>query len=96
MTERSIRRIHVELVTWRTIGPPDEPVGLEEIAKEAGVPVPIARELLALGLAEPVAGTDPPAWPRRAAQDVARCVRLAQDLELNGPGSILALSLIHI
>ena len=94
MTERSIRRVHVELVTWRTQGAPDEPVGVAEIAEEAGVPTSIARELLALGLSEPISGSDPPEWPRRAAEDVARCVRLARDLGLNGSGSVLAYELL--
>lgn len=94
MSERSVTRIQVELVTWRTDGPPEEPVGLDEIAREAGVPEAIVGELLALGLAEPVAGSDPPAWPRRSAEMVARCVRLARDLDLNGPGSVLACELL--
>lgn len=94
MSERSIRHIQVELVTWRTDGAPEEPVAVEEIAREAGVPVAITRELLALGLAEPVAGSSPPVWPRGSARAVARCVRLAQDLGLNGPGSVLACELI--
>ncbi len=94
MSERSITRVQVELVTWRTGGAPEDPVGLDEIAEEAGVPATIVKELLALGLAEPVAGSDPPVWPRRAAEDVARCVRLARDLDLNGPGSVLACELL--
>lgn len=94
MSERSVTRIQVELVTWRTDGSPEEPVAIEEVAREAGVPEAIVSELLALGLAEPVPGSDPPVWPRNSAERVARCVRLARDLGLNGPGSVLACELL--
>lgn len=91
-----ITRLEVELVVWSTCSRADEPVPVDEIAAEAGVPVPIAREMLALGLAEPAAPAGPdPLWPRAAAIEVARAVRLARDLGLNAQGAVLALELLE-
>jgi chaperone modulatory protein CbpM len=95
MSERRVTRIDVEMVLWRTGAPGEEPVPVEEIAAEAGVPPAIARELLELGLARPQArGAAEPRWPRSAAVDVARAVRMARDLGLNAQGAVLALELL--
>ena len=95
MSERRVTRIDVEMVLWRTGAPAEEPVPAEEIAAEAGVPPAIARELLELGIARAHPGVAAePRWPRSAAVDVARAVRMARDLGLNAPGAVLALELL--
>jgi chaperone modulatory protein CbpM len=96
VTDPEVTRVEVEFVLWRTGARADEPVSVDEIAAEAGLPSEIVAELLALGLARPmeVAGAER-RWPRSAAVDAARAVRLARDLGLNAQGAVLALELLE-
>ena len=95
MTDPEVTRVEVEFVLWRTGARADEPVSVDDLAAEAGLPHEIVAELLALGLARPVAAAGAERrWPRSAAVDAARAVRLARDLGLNAQGAVLALELL--
>jgi hypothetical protein len=70
-------------------------VGLESLAREAGVHPDLARRLLALGLVEPGGGTHAtPLFRPQDAPALARALRLRRDLGLNYAGAVLACELL--
>lgn len=69
-------------------------VGLEALAREAGLHPELVRRLVALGALE-VGGTGAaPRFPRDAAARLARIVRLRRDLGVNYAGAVLACDLL--
>ena len=72
-----------------------ELVEIEVLAREAGVHPELARRLVRLGLLEPSAGTAAaPRFPRDAAAQLARAVRLRRDLGIDYAGAVLASQLL--
>jgi hypothetical protein len=70
-------------------------IGLEVLAREAGMHPELVRRLVRLGALEPAGGTGAaPRFPRDAAARLARIVRLRQDLGLNYAGALLAFELL--
>ena len=70
-------------------------VALEALAREAGLHPELVRRLIALGALEPRGGTSvAPLFPRDAAAQLARLVRLRRDLGLNYAGALLARDLL--
>jgi hypothetical protein len=70
-------------------------VGIEVLAREAGVHPDVARRLVRLGLLEPAGGTpNAPRFPRDAAARLARAVRLRRDLGVGYSGAVLASQLL--
>ena len=70
-------------------------IGLEALAREAGLHPELVRRLLALGALEAPGGTGPaPLFPRDAAARLARIVRLRRDLGVNYAGAVLACDLL--
>jgi chaperone modulatory protein CbpM len=65
---------------------------LEALAREAGVHPDLVRRLVSLGLLDPRPGA--PSFPRDAALQLARAVRLRRDLGLNYAGALLACELL--
>lgn len=70
-------------------------LALAELAQVCGVSVEQVRAMVAEGMLQP-RGTAPEQWVFRAVEvvRVRRAVRLQRDLELNLPGTALALDLI--
>jgi hypothetical protein len=80
--------------TWLA-APESGLVGIETLAREAGIHPDLTRRLIALGLVEPGGGTR--AAPLFAREDellLARAVRLRRDLGLNYSGAVLACELL--
>jgi DNA-binding transcriptional MerR regulator len=70
-------------------------VEIEVLAREAGVHPEVARRLVRLGLLEPSAGTAAaPRFPRDAAAQLARAVRLRRDLGIDYAGAVPASQLL--
>jgi hypothetical protein len=70
-------------------------VGLESLARAAGVHPDLARRLVALGLVEPHGGTRAaPLFCPQDAPALARAIRLRRDLGLNYAGAVLACELL--
>jgi DNA-binding transcriptional MerR regulator len=70
-------------------------VGLDSLAREAGVHPDLVRRLAALGLIAPAGGTaTDPRFHRQDALALARAVRLRRDLGLNYAGAVLACELL--
>jgi hypothetical protein len=70
-------------------------VGIDALAREAGVHPELARRFVALGLVEPASGTAAqPLFSRDAAATVARAARLRRDLGVGYAGAILAVQLL--
>jgi hypothetical protein len=70
-------------------------VGLDPLAREAGLHPDLVRRLVRLGLVEPVGGTRAaPLFGGDAAARLARAVRLRRDLGLNYAGAVLACELL--
>jgi hypothetical protein len=70
-------------------------VGLESLARDAGVHPELARRLIALGLVEPRGGTRAaPLFRPQDAPALARAIRLRRDLGLNYAGAVLACELL--
>jgi DNA-binding transcriptional MerR regulator len=71
------------------------PVGIESLARLAGIHPELVRRLIRLGLIEPSGGTT--AAPRFRRQDallLERAMRLRRDLGLNYAGAVLACELL--
>jgi hypothetical protein len=68
-------------------------VGLEVLAREAGVHPDLALRLVRLGVLAPD-GDDTGRFPRDAAARVAQAVRLRRDLGVNYAGALLAVQLL--
>jgi hypothetical protein len=70
----------------------DGQVELDALAHEAGLHPDLVARLVALGLLEPAAGlrNGRTVFPRDAASQLARAVRLRRDLGLNYAGAVLA------
>ena len=70
-------------------------VGIETIARRAGIHPDLARRLARLGLVEPSGGTRAtPLFRPDDAAVLARAVRLRRDLGLNFAGAVLACELL--
>jgi MerR HTH family regulatory protein len=71
-------------------------VGLDALAREAGLHPDVVRRLAALGLLDAPGRAVPPAgaFPRDAARRLVRAVRLRRDLGLNYAGAMLASDLL--
>jgi hypothetical protein len=70
-------------------------VGLEALAREAGLHPELVRRLIALGLLERAGGTvADPLYALGAAARLARAARLRRDLGLNYAGAVLACELL--
>jgi DNA-binding transcriptional MerR regulator len=70
-------------------------VGIESLARQAGIHPELARRLIRLGLIEPRGGTTAaPLFGRRDAVRLARAMRLRRDLGLNYAGAVLACELL--
>jgi DNA-binding transcriptional MerR regulator len=70
-------------------------VGIEALAREAGVHPELVRRLIGLGLIEPGGGTAAaPLFRRQDAPRLAQAVRLRRDLGLNYAGAVLACELL--
>jgi chaperone modulatory protein CbpM len=66
-------------------------LGLEALAREAGLHPELVRRLVRLGALDPIAGTTAaPLFPRDAAARLARVTRLRRDLGVGYAGAILA------
>jgi hypothetical protein len=73
----------------------DAVVGIEVLAREAGMHPDLVRRLIGLGLIEPGGGTRAaPLFRRRDAALLAEAVRLRRDLGLNFAGAVLACELL--
>ena len=74
-------------------------VGLEALARDAGMHPDLVRRFVALGLVEPVGGTAAGAagavFPAGTAARLARAARLRQDLGLSYAGAVLACELLE-
>ncbi|MGZ4413979.1 MAG: chaperone modulator CbpM [Gaiellaceae bacterium] len=71
------------------------PLGVEALARAAGVHPELVRRLVALGLLEPVSGAQSrQRFSRDAASRIARALRLRRDLGLNYAGALLACELL--
>jgi chaperone modulatory protein CbpM len=70
-------------------------VGLDALARDAGLHPELARRLVALGVVEPVGGSRAnPLFAGDAAARLARAARLRRDLGLNYAGAVLACDLL--
>jgi hypothetical protein len=70
-------------------------LGLDALAREAGVHPELVRRFVALGLVEPAGGTAAaPLFTLQAAADLARAARLRRDLGLGYAGAVLACELL--
>jgi hypothetical protein len=70
-------------------------IGIESLAREAGMHPDLVRRLIALGLVDPHGGTRAgPLFRRQDAPSLARAVRLRRDLGLNYAGAVLACELL--
>ena len=70
-------------------------VGIDALAREAGVHPGLVRRLIGLGLIEPGGGTTAaPMFRREDAALLARALRLRRDLGLNYAGAVLACELL--
>ena len=70
-------------------------IGIEPLAREAGIHPDLVRRLVRLGLIEPGGGTQAaPLFRRQDALLLARAVRLRRDLGLNYAGAVLACELL--
>jgi len=70
-------------------------VGIETLAREAGIHPQLVRRLIGLGLIEPGGGTAAsPLFRHEAAAILARAARLRRDLGLNYAGAVLATELL--
>jgi DNA-binding transcriptional MerR regulator len=70
-------------------------VGIDALAREAGIHPELARRLTRLGLIEPRGGTRAaPLFRRQDALLLARAIRLRRDLGLNYAGAVLACELL--
>lgn len=70
-------------------------VGLEALAREAGMHPELVRSFAVLGLVERAGGTAAaPLYPRAAASRLARAARLRRDLGLGYAGAVLAAELL--
>lgn len=73
-----------------------ELVELSVLAQEAGLRPELASRLVALGLVEPLGGTErSPLFAREAAARLARAERLRHHLALNLAGAVLACELLE-
>ena len=71
-------------------------VGLDALAREAGMHPDLVRRLVALGLLERAGGTAAAAlYARGAAARLARAARLRRDLGLSYAGAVLACELLE-
>ncbi|MGZ6582706.1 MAG: chaperone modulator CbpM [Gaiellaceae bacterium] len=71
------------------------PLGVEALAREAGVHPELVRRLVALGVIEPSSGAQArQRFPRDTASRIARALRLRRDLGLNYAGALLACELL--
>ncbi|MGZ4399047.1 MAG: chaperone modulator CbpM [Gaiellaceae bacterium] len=87
-------RTQLRLVSQRPTGA-TEAVGLDALAREAGLHPDLVRRFVRLGLLEQVGGTRAaPLFPREAAARLARAGRLRRDLGLNYAGAVLACELL--
>jgi hypothetical protein len=70
-------------------------VGVDALARDAGIHPELVRRLFALGLIEPGGGTAAaPLFRRQDAPRLARATRLRRDLGLNYAGAVLACELL--
>jgi hypothetical protein len=70
-------------------------LGLDALAREAGIHPQLARRLLGFGLVDPSGGTRAvPLYRRGDAALLARAARLRRDLGLNYAGAVLACELL--
>lgn len=70
-------------------------VGIESLAREAGMHPELVRRLVRLGLLEPRGGTRAvPLYRRQDALLLARAMRLHRDLGVNYAGAVLACELL--
>jgi hypothetical protein len=70
-------------------------VGIEVLARDAGMPPDLVRRLISLGLVNPSGGTvATPLFRREDAAMLARALRLRRDLGLNYAGAVLACELL--
>jgi DNA-binding transcriptional MerR regulator len=87
-------RVRTRTGTWLTTLGTDL-IGIEALAREAGVHPELVRRLIALGLIEPGGGTAvAPRFRRQDAPLLARAARLRRDLGLNYAGAVLASELL--
>jgi hypothetical protein len=79
----------------RRHGASADQVGLEVLAREAGLHPELVRRLVRLGALDRSGGTRAaPLFPRDAAAQLARVVRLRRDLGVGYSGAILACELL--
>jgi hypothetical protein len=77
------------------VGGPGPLLGLQGLAREAGLHPQVVRALIGLGLIEPRGGTAAaPLFAPEAAAELARAGRLRRDLGLNYAGAVLACELL--
>jgi chaperone modulatory protein CbpM len=70
-------------------------VGLDVLARDAGLHPALVRRLVALGVVDPVGGTGAaPLFSGDAATRLVRAARLRRDLGLNYAGAVLAIELL--
>ena len=70
-------------------------VGIDVLARDAGLSPELVLRLVRLGLVEPSGGTaDTPLFRRDAAPRLARAVRLRRDLGIDYAGAVLAVELL--
>ena len=70
-------------------------IGVDELARQAGLHPSLVRRLVGLGLVQQRAGgADEPLFSSQDAALLARAVRLRRDLGLNYAGAVLACELI--
>ena len=95
MTRVATTRMHALVVRRR---PPDgvSAVGLEALARQAGMHPDLVRRFVALGLVERVGGTAAsPLFASGTATRLARAARLRRDLGLSYAGAVLACELLE-
>jgi hypothetical protein len=70
-------------------------IGLETLARQAGLHPDLVLRLVRLGLVEPVGGTpQKPLFAKAAASQLARAVRLRRDFGIDYAGAVLACELL--
>jgi len=85
----------LRVVRRRVASGPATPVGVEVLAREAGLHPEVVMRLIRLGLLEPARlAAGRPVFPRDAAAQLARAIRLRRDLGLNYAGAVLACELL--
>ncbi|MEA2184130.1 MAG: chaperone modulatory protein CbpM [Solirubrobacteraceae bacterium] len=90
------KRVHsTTLALVRRPGVAGPLLGLDAVAREAGLHPQLVRRFVSLGLVEPAGGTAAaPLFTPQAAADLARAARLRRDLGVGYAGAVLACELL--